>query len=124
MSKIYIVEANFDGYECSWSHVIGAFNSHEIANQFKDKWELFYKEHKSIFDGLSSDSDDEEEINKYYQMSAKFDDINKFTHVSINEFDLNKDTYSNEVDFLRTEDMQRLVTEWERDYKLTEILKK
>ena len=120
--KIYTVEACFDGYECSWSYMIGVFIDKEKAYQAKDKWEKFYGNNKSIFDGLDSDSDDEEEVNKYYRMSSMYDEVNQFRNVLVTELPLNRDIYS-ETDLMRTEPMKRLITEWERDYKLDEILR-
>jgi hypothetical protein len=121
MSKIYIVEANFDSYESSWSYAIGVFTEESIANKTKDKWNSFYKENLSVYDGLDSSSEDEEIVNKYYEIDSKYGEIKNFRNATVTELELNRDIYS-ETDIMRTDPMIRLITEWERDHKLKEIL--
>lgn len=120
IDKVYIVEAFFDGYESSWSNMIGTFTDVNVAEKIKDKWNEFYKENKTIFDGLDPNSDDE--VGKYYRTLSMYGEIQQFTHASVTEVILNKDVYI-DSDSMRTDTMDRLIKEWERDYKLKEILK-
>jgi hypothetical protein len=121
---IYIVEAQFQSYESSWSNIIGIFNDKDIADDLATKWSNFYKNHVSIFDGLDyDDNDDDDKIDEYYRIYGMYGEVRQFTHVSVTEVPFNRDIYTtNTTGTFRTESIQRLISEWDRDYKIDKIL--
>jgi len=122
MSKVYIVEANFDEYDASWSTTIGIYTDKSVAESAKEKWDKFYIENRNLFDGLDGNSDDDDEVNKYYTMKAIYGEILEFQNITITEFVINTETFLDNST-MRTEKMQEILKQWGRDYKINEVLK-
>lgn len=129
---IYIVEAYFEKYDSSSSTIIGIFTDKDKAESTKDKWDSFFKSSKSIFDepdnfvpnndedwGLIEDWKDSME---YYNLLSKYNDISKFSDIGIREFPINKDCLIEHMDLDNSSDMMSLLRQWDRDYKLKNIL--
>jgi len=132
MSKIYLVEATFDDFDSSWTKVIGLFDELDIAEKVKQKWDNFYKENKSIFDepdswekepdiGNYGSGDEWTDSNEYWTLKSKYGEISEFNNVRIVEFITNTDNFLNDQMF-RTDPMKELLSQYNRDYKLKEIL--
>lgn len=131
MNKIYLVEANFDDWESSWSIKIGVFSDKKIAEKHKTKWEKFYKDNKSIFDEPKdwelSENDYMYEIDTWEESEAlsilkmRYEEISQFNEITIHELDFNQDTFI-ESDKFRPEPLKDLLKQWDRDYKLNELL--
>ncbi len=128
--KIYLVQANYDDYESSWSKIIGIFDSIDVAEKHKQKWDNFYNINKSIFDEpknwkpnlTDGDEDDDEwmESREYWSLKSKYDDIFQFNSVSIDELSTNIDLFLDN-EFI-TDAMKELLIQYNRDYKIKEIL--
>jgi hypothetical protein len=141
---IFSVEANFEGFEArhkchtgdSWyQKSLGVFDSLELAQFNKDKWEKFYKTKKEeIFTKYSlpeyrdEDGDilDEYE-NDYYVNQSIYADVYYFQDIWINKFELNAPNLPL-VDLNDSHEGYNHVitqwnTEWERDYKINNLLK-
>lgn len=132
MSKVYLVEAFFDDYESSWSKMIGIFDKLDVAEKIKQKWNQFYDKNKSIFDepdnwesepdiGNYGSNDGWHDSNEYWSLKSKYDEISKFREIVITEFITNIDNFVDDVMF-RTDPMKELLVQYNRDYKLKEIL--
>ncbi len=137
MDKIYIVEAYFDDDESSSSFLIGIFTDKKIAESVKDKWNSFFINYKNIFDkpdnfiGSEDEdwgySDEWKDSKEYYVLLAKYSDISQFSSIDIREFKLNKDCLIEDMKStikgkLVSDDMLSLLKQWDRDYKLEDIL--
>lgn len=127
MSKVYLVEAFFDDYESSWSRMIGVFDELDIAEKIKKKWDKFYEENISIFDEPDTwESDPDignywQDSDEYWSLKSKYDEISKFRKIVITELITNIDNFVDDVMF-RTDPMKELLVQYNRDYKLKEIL--
>lgn len=128
MTKVYFVQAHFSDLENSWTIMIGLFTDKKIAEKHKNKWDIFFKDKQSIFDKPEEwkpselDWDDEwEESNDYFNLRMKYDEIKHFEEIQIEELELNKDIFKESIP-IRTEPMQDLLLQWDRDYKLNEII--
>ena len=130
MDKVYLVEANYEDWESSWTDLIGLFFSKKNADDAKEKWDKFYIDNKSIFDEPKDWEPGEEdyvdeieewgESHDYYTLTSKYDEILKFRDITIIEYPINSDVFSNNTH--RTEPMKELLTQHNRDYKLNKIL--
>jgi hypothetical protein len=118
MDKIYIVEIDFGHYDETWTHTVGAFTDKSLADLTKEKWEKFYKEHSKLYDGLDSQKD----FDKFYEVDSKYGDIGNFVQITIQELPFNVDNYS-KINSYRTDEMTQLVLQWERDYRINQIIK-
>ena len=127
-NKVYFVQAHFSDFETSWSIMIGLFTDKKVAEKHKDKWDKFFKEKQSIFDKPKDwepgdlDWDDEwEDSDDYLTLKMKYDEIKHFEDIQIEELELDKDIFKESVP-IRTEPMEDLLLQWDRDYKLNEII--
>ena len=131
MTKVYFVQAHFSDFENSWSIMIGLFTDKSVAEKHKDKWDRFFKEKQSIFDKPDNWEPNEndymyeveewEESDDYFKLKMKYDEIKHFEDIQIEELELNKDIFKESVP-IRTEPMEDLLLQWDRDYKLNEII--
>jgi len=134
MGKVYLVEAWYENYESSWSKLIGIFDDIEVANNLKEKWDNFYKENKNIFDkpkdwepvvdigNYGSIEDDWTECMEYWTLKTKYEEIFEFNEIRINELTTNSDLFIENDNMFRTDPMKDLLSQYNRDYKLKEIL--
>jgi hypothetical protein len=129
---VYLVEVEFNSYDNYYRIPLGTFDSLEVAQFNKDKWETFYKTKKEeIFSKYDSrDYRDEDgdvlEIyeDEYYENVSKFSDIYNYEGVYITNFELNSPclpTSSNSEYMTMTDQWN---TQWEREHKLNNILSK
>ena len=133
MNKIYLVEATYEDFESSWSKLIGVFDDIEVANKLKEKWDNFYKENENIFKqpdnwepvidvgNYGSLEDEWIECAEYWTLKTKYDEIFQFRDIIIKELPTNIDLFIDD-DMFRTDPMNKLLSQHNRDYKLKEIL--
>lgn len=128
MTKVYFAQAYFSDYESSWTIMIGLFTNKEVAEKHKNKWDKFFEEKQSIFDkpeewkpGELDWDDDWEDSDDYFKLKMKYEEIKHFEDIQIEELELNKDIFKESVP-IRTEPMEDLLLQWDRDYKLNEII--
>jgi len=127
MTKVYFVQAHFSDFESSWTIMIGIFNDKKVAEKHKDKWSKFFKENQSIFDvpddwkPRKDDYDDEwQESSDYFTLKMKYGEIKHFDDIQIEEVEIDKDIFL--LNRISTKSMQDLLLQWDRDYKLNEII--
>lgn len=139
MSKVYIVQSEFEDFDTSISKIIGVFNDQVRANEVAEKWKSFYESKKiSIFDepkdwkpsevdkenlGFESDPDVEVEwcdSMEYYSRVSQYRDILYFKEITIDEFELNHDMSLN--DTYINDNLMSLMVQWNRNFKLDKII--
>jgi hypothetical protein len=121
MDKVYIVEASFGTYDGFYTTIIGIYTDEKVANVEKDKWLKFYTTKKEeIF--TQNPKDDEDDNMEYYEMLSKYDDIAEFQSIRVDAFNLNKYDYANRNDISRSPDLILLMKQWDRDYKINDLI--
>jgi len=115
MEKIYSVTAYFEDWESSSWIDIGLFGTRDEAEAVRDKWEGFFDAHSRNF---PSDRDD-----AYYNAYSKLGEIREYKGIEIQERVFGVDLFSSLKEG-RSEEMQGLVMEWERDYIIDKIINK
>ena len=142
MSKIWKVEVMYSDYESSQILTIGLFTDESKAEEVARKWEVFHTTYSKIlevpdnWDPTSdewydySNSDEYtfewEDSHQYQVLSMKYDKVKEFEQVIITEFELDKDMFSSQINDLSiraNEPFKQIVKEFERDYKLNNLLK-
>lgn len=130
MNKIYIVKAIFQNYESYEECNIGIFTNEKKANEIAQKWGNFYNHYKSIFHMPKNWKPDREigewtDSNEYYLRMAKYKQIYEFDSIEVNSYDINEDIFVKSKQLNENpNDELSLMIQWERDYKLDNILKK
>lgn len=127
MDKVYAVTISFEDWESSSWNTVGYFTDIKLAEETKKKWEDFFEfQEKEIFN-LSRDSNgnfESDEIeDEWYSKNSKYELIRTYTGVTLEEFPLNTDVFVNQT-LNRSKEMQKLVVQWERDYKINKITDK
>lgn len=127
MDKIYTVTISFEDWESSSYNTVGFFSDKKMAEETMKKWEDFFEHHdKEIFD-LQRDSNgnfESDEIeDEWYSRASKYEQIRSYSGVSIEEFPFNTDIFIKQTQ-MRSKEMQGLVQQWERDYKIKKITEK
>ena len=141
MSKIWKVEVMYSDYESSQLLTIGLFTNESKAEEVGRKWEVFHTTYSKILEvpdnwdptsdeWYSSNSDEYtfewEDSHQYQVLSMKYDKVKEFDEVIITGFELDKDMFSSQINDLSiraTEPFKQIVKEFERDYKLNNLLK-
>ena len=124
MDKIYTVTIGFEDWESSSWNTVGYFTDIKLAEETKKKWEDFFEfQGKEIFN-LPRDSNgnfESDEIeDEWYSRTAKYDQIRTYTGVTLEEFPFNTDVFVNQTQN-RSKEMQDLIRQWERNYKINKI---
>jgi hypothetical protein len=127
MGKIYTVTIAFEDWESSSYNTVGYFTDIKLAEETKKKWEDFFEFHEKELFNLPRDSNgnfESDEIeDEWYSRSVKYEQIRTYTGVELEEFSLNIDIFTVQT-HSRSKDMQKLVHQWERDYKIKKIIDK
>jgi hypothetical protein len=127
MDKIYTVTISFEDWESSSYNTIGYFTNIKQAKETKKKWEDFFEYHdKEIFNiqrDLNGNFESDEIEDEWYSRVSKYEQIRSYTGVTIEEFPFNTDVFVNQKEN-RSKEMQNLVVQWERDYKINKITDK
>jgi hypothetical protein len=142
MSKVWQVEIMYSDYESSQLLTIGLFTDVDKAEEVARKWEVFHTTYSKLLeipDNWDPTSDDWYSFNdeydfdwkdsyQYQLLSMKYDKLKDFDEVIITEQELNKDIFQKQCQidddaFRLTEDFKRLVKQFDRDYKLDNLLK-
>lgn len=127
MDKIYGVTISFEDWESSSFNTIGFFSDRESAEEAKQKWEDFFDFHDKEIFNLPRDSNgnfESDEIeDEWYSRASKYEQIRSYSGVVIEEFPFNVDFFIKQTQ-MRSMEMQNLVRQWERDYKLKKITDK
>ena len=142
MSKVWQVEIMYSDYESSQLLTIGLFTDKDKAEEVARKWEVFHTTYSKLLeipDNWDPTSDDWYSFNdeydfdwkdsyQYQLLSMKYDKLKDFDEVIITEQELNKDIFQKQCQidddaFRLTEDFKRLVKQFDRDYKLDNLLK-
>lgn len=135
MDKVYIVEANFDDPESNWWSMIGLYTDFSKAEEVSKKWNNFFTQNKKMFDlpdnycpEYSKNSYGDEytswyDSDEYYELQSEFKDIKHFTDITIREFDLNKEIFVDIIKSYSSEKMINLMNQWNREYKIKELIK-
>ena len=137
VDKVYTVDVFYSDYEGSCSIQVGIFTDKSVAESIKEKWENFH----TMYDHILNEPDnwdptkDEwhkhhpendmkwKESNEFYKLKAKYEKFDDFDEVRIEEFDLNVDGFYNQMKTISNDNFMTLIKEYERDWKLKEILK-
>ena len=127
MDKIYTVTISFEDYESSSFNTVGFFSDKKMAEETKKKWEDFFEFHEKELFNLPKDSNgnfESDEIeDEWYSRISKYEQIQSYSGVSIEEFPFNTDIFKTQT-YSRSKEMQQLVQQWERDYKIKKIIDK
>jgi len=116
INKVYIVEAFYEDKEGSSWLQIGLFTDKSVAESIKKKWENFHSMYKDILK-------EPENYDEYYKFKHKYEKFIEFDSIRIEEFNLDEDKFCKQVSYISSEDFTTLAKEYERDWKLNEILK-
>lgn len=146
---LYKVYARFDHFESTSFVDIGIFTDKCIAKNIKEKWEHFFKtSYENLFkmpDGWDPKSDDwyeywfneglEADIkdiskdsyefywkdsSEYQKISMEYNYIKDFMEVHIEEISINKEIFIDQ--FKYKEKLEKLMKEFNRDFKLNNVL--
>lgn len=127
MDKIYTVTISFEDYESSSFNTVGFFSDKKMAEETMKKWEDFFEFHNKEIFNLQRDSNgnfESDEIeDEWYSRISKYEQIQSYSGVSIEEFPFNTDILVTQT-YSRSKEMQHLVRQWERDYKIKKIIDK
>ena len=127
MDKIYTVTISFEDYESSSFNTVGFFSDKKMAEETMKKWEDFFEFHNKEIFNLQRDSNgnfESDEIEyEWYSRISKYEQIQSYSGVSIEEFPFNTDIFVTQT-YSRSKEMQHLVRQWERDYKIKKITDK
>lgn len=132
--SIYQVVAQFDDGESISYILIGNFTNLEVANDYKQKWDSFFKHHQSLFDKpqdwdpqkdeWSKDDFDEPQWTdsmEYYSLLAKWGRIRDFIQIDVNKLEINQEVFITNNRTLFYGPMIQLMTQWDRDWKIDEL---
>jgi len=124
MDKIYTVTIGFEDWESSSWNTVGYFTDIKQAEETKKKWEDFFEfQEKEIFNlqrDLNGNFESDEIEDEWYSRVSKYEQIHSYTGVTLEEFPFNTDVFVNQKEN-RSKEMQNLVVQWERDYKINKI---
>ena len=141
MSKIWKVEIMYSDYESSQIITIGLFTDEDKAEEVGKKWETFHNTYTKLLDvppdgwdptcdewySYYNDLEFEwKDSHQYQVLSDKYEKIEEFDEVIITEFELDKDMFYSQINdssIRATEPFKQIVKEFERDYKLNNLLK-
>ena len=127
MDKIYTVTIGFEDWESSSWNTVGYFTDIKQAEETKKKWEDFFEfQEKEIFNlqrDLNGNFESDEIEDEWYSRVSKYEQIHSYTGVTLEEFPFNTDVFVNQKEN-RSKEMQNLVVQWERDYKINKITDK
>lgn len=127
MDKIYTVTISFEDWESSSFNTVGFFSDKKMAEETMKKWEDFFEYHNKEIFNLQRDSNgnfESDEIeDEWYSRISKYEQIQSYSGVSIEEFPFNTDIFVKQTQ-IRSKEMQHLVQQWERDYKIKKIIDK
>lgn len=127
MDKIYLVTISFEDWESSSFNTVGFFSDKKMAEETKKKWEDFFEYHDKEIFNLQRDSngnfESDEVEDEWYSRSSKYEQIRSYSGVSIEEFPFNADIFARQT-YSRSKEMQDIVQQWERDYKIKKIIDK
>jgi hypothetical protein len=127
MDKIYVVTIGFEDWESSSWNTVGYFTDIKKAEETKKKWEDFFEfQEKEIFNlqrDLNGNFESDEIEDEWYSRVSKYEQIHSYTGVTMEEFPFNTDVFVNQKEN-RSKEMQNLVVQWERDYKINKITDK
>lgn len=127
MDKIYTVTISFEDYESSSFNTVGFFSDKKMAEETMKKWEDFFEYHDKEIFNLQRDSNgnfESDEIeDEWYSRISKYEQIQSYSGVSIEEFPFNTDIFVTQT-YSRSKEMQHLIRQWERDYKIKKITDK
>lgn len=127
MDKIYTVTISFEDYESSSFNTVGFFSDKKMAEETMKKWEDFFEFYNKEIFNLQRDSNgnfESDEIeDEWYSRISKYEQIQSYSGVSIEEFPFNTDILVTQT-YSRSKEMQHLVRQWERDYKIKKIIDK
>jgi len=127
MDKIYVVTISFEDWESSSFNTIGFFSDKKSAEEVKEKWEDFFEfQDKEIFNlprDLNGNFENDDIEDEWYSRASKYEQIRSYSGVTIEEFPFNTDIFVKQTQ-MWSKEMQSLVRQWERDYKLKKITDK
>jgi len=127
MDNIYTVTIAFEDWESSSFNTVGYFTDIKLAEETKKKWEDFFEFHDKEIFNLHRDSngnfESDEVEDEWYSRSSKYEEIRAYSGVTIEEFPFNTDIFVAQQ-YHRSKEMQDLVQQWERDYKIKKIIDK
>ena len=127
MDKIYTVTIGFEDFESSSWNTVGYFTDIKLAEETKKKWEDFFEFHEKEIFNLQRDANgnfESDEIeDEWYSRASKYEQIRSYSGVYIEEFPFNTDIFVKQTQ-MRSKEMQGLVKQWERDYKIKKIINK
>jgi len=113
MKKIYLVKGIFEEFDLSAIINIGIFTEYSEAYSIKEKWELFFKENKSIlkrpehFESLSDEDD-------WYTKSINYPLINSLYKIDIEEIIIDTDNFIE--NFSTTQNLKTLLETWNKSW--------
>ena len=125
MSKVYIVEAHFEEHDSNWWFTVGMFVNENDAKETFDKWNNFFGKYKDMFeepDDFDNSKGDWIRSDEWYELKSKYGYISSFTHLNIEELEFNRDIFIENGRKYMSEPIVGLMVEWDRDYKLKNIL--
>ena len=127
MDKVYSVTISFEDWESSSFNTIGFFSDKVAAEESKLKWEEFFEFHNKEIFNLPRDSngnfENDDIEDEWYSRVSKYEQIRSYSGVVIEEFPFNTDFFIKQT-HMRSTEMQNLVRQWERDYKIKKITNK
>lgn len=124
-SKIWIVEAYFDNWDSTYWRVVGVFTSKSSANQHKYKWKKFFESNSNFFDKPDYYNDEDEDwtgSDEYFRLISKYGDMKYFKEITIRSIPIDKDVLIHNSKQSNTDDMINLMSQWDRDYKIKQII--
>ena len=140
MNKIWKVEIYYTTYDGSMWLTIGMFTNENDAEEAKSKWEDFHINSKKMLDEPENwipENDDWyddnyrygfhwEDSNEYFKLTQKYNKIQEFEEIIITETKLNTDIFIESISYEFsgfTDTFKLLVKEFDRDYKIKNLLK-
>jgi hypothetical protein len=140
MNKIWKVEIYYTTYDGSMWLTIGMFTNENDAEEAKSKWEDFHINSKKMLDEPENwipENDDWyddnyrygfhwEDSNEYFKLTQKYNKIQEFQEIVITETKLNTDIFIESINYEFsgfTDPFKLLVKEFDRDYKIKNLLK-
>jgi len=125
MNEIYIVSICFEDFESTSFHEAGFFSSEEEALHVKEKWERFFEENrKRVFDitrMANGEFESDEAEDEHYSRMARYEQLHSYSGISIEKRRFGIDEFATQSES-RSKDMQNLVQQWEREYRINKII--
>lgn len=135
VDQLFIVEANFDSPDSTWWRTIGFFSNRSEAEEICNKWKRFFDNNKNffcqpmIFDGKTYEDfhgnqhfESWYESDEYSRLILNFGDLKYFKKISIRKSKINRDIFIETSKFDNSEQMIKMMNQWDRDYKLGKLL--